>query len=282
MTEAVTEPALAKINPLLRVLGRRDDGYHDIETLILPNTLADGIQVVPAEDLQLRVVGDLASEVPPGDDNLVLVAARALKEKVGEKRGAGILLSKGIPVAAGLGGGSADAAATLRALNRLWDTGLGLEELVDAAAEIGSDVPALVHSGPVIARGRGELVEPIALPKSWWVLKPLAIAIASEDAYAYWDQDGVTDPEPSALLDAMRARDLELAGTLLMNDLEAPVRSRVPEVAEARRLMLAAGALGAVMSGSGPTVAGLARDAAHAEELAGETGGIAVASMSAR
>ncbi len=282
MTEAVTEPAPAKINPFLRVLGRRDDGYHDIDTLILPITLADGIQAVPADDLQLTVIGYLAAEVPKGDDNLVLVAARSLQARVGQKRGARILLSKRIPVAAGLGGGSADAAATLRALDRLWGSGLGLEHLVTVAAQVGSDVPGLVHSGPVQARGRGEVVVPVELPKTWWVLKNLPLAISSRDAYGYWDQDGVTGPEPDALLEAMRGGDLDLAGTLLMNDLEAPVRSRVPDVAEVRRQILDAGALGAVMSGSGPTVAGLARDAAQAEQLARAVAGIAAASMGPR
>jgi 4-diphosphocytidyl-2-C-methyl-D-erythritol kinase len=108
------------------------------------------------------------------------------------------------------------------------------------------------------------------------------LAISSRDAYGYWDQDGVTGPEPDALLEAMRGGDLDLAGTLLMNDLEAPVRSRVPDVAEVRRQILDAGALGAVMSGSGPTVAGLARDAAQAEQLARAVGGIAAASMGPR
>ena len=280
MADVVTEPAPAKINPFLRVLGRRDDGYHDIETLILPITLADGVQVTASDDLQLTIVGNLASEVPPGEDNLVLVAARALKEKVGEARGARIILSKKIPVAAGLGGGSADAAATLRALDRLWGCGLGVEGLADVAAEVGSDVPALLHGGPVIVRGRGELVEPVVLPKTWWVLLTQSLEVASGDAYTWWDEDARTGLEPDRLLEALMTGDLDLAGRLLSNDLEAPVRSRAPEVAETCERVLDAGALGVVMCGSGPSVAALARDAAHAERLSPVGGRRAVASYS--
>lgn len=279
MAEAVTEPAPAKINPFLRVLGRRDDGYHDIQTLVLPVTLADGVQAVEADDLKLTVVGELADQVPPGEDNLVLKAAEALRKRTGESRGAHLLLSKRIPVAAGLGGGSADAAATLRALDRLWGFGLDVEGLVEVAAEVGSDVPALLHGGPVIARGRGDVVEPVVLPKTWWILATQSFGISSTDAYGWWDEDGVPGPQSDALLDALLAGDLERAGSLLMNDLEASARARHPEVAEARSRMLDAGALGAVMSGSGPTVAGLARDASDAERIAGSLKGVAAASL---
>ena len=279
MPEAVTEPAPAKINPFLRVLGKRDDGYHEIETLILPVTLADGVQAVPADDLRLTVVGDLAGEVPPGEDNLVLKAAEALRKRTDEQRGAHLLLSKRTPVAAGLGGGSADAAATLRVLDRLWGCGLGVEGLVEVAAEVGSDVPALLHTGPVIARGRGEAVEPADLPKTWWVLITQPFEVSSAYAYRWWDEDGTTGPDPRPILQAFTSGDVERAPGLLFNDLEAPVSARHPEVVAARERLLAAGALDALMSGSGPTVAGLVRDGVQAEELARAVGGMAVASM---
>ena len=279
MTESVTEPAPAKINPFLRVLGRRDDGYHDIETLILPITLADGVQAVPADDLRLTVVGEMAEEVSGGEDNLVLKTAGALRKRTGETRGARLLLSKRIPVAAGLGGGSADAAATLRALNRLWECGLGVEELIEVAAEIGSDVPALLHVRPSLARGRGELVKTVGLPKTWWVLVAQPFEVSSGDAYRWWHQDGTTGPDPGELIEALRAGDVERTGALLFNDLEPGVASRHPEVTEARKRLLRSGALGAVMSGSGPTVAGLAQDGSHAERLARVVAGTAVASV---
>jgi 4-diphosphocytidyl-2-C-methyl-D-erythritol kinase len=279
MPEVVTEPAPAKINPFLRVLRKRDDGYHEIETLVLPVTLADGVQAVLGDDLQLTVVGELAGEVPPGEDNLVLKAAEALRKRTNEQPGAHLLLSKRIPVAAGLGGGSADAAATLRALNHLWSLDLRVEELTEVAASVGSDVPALLRVGPSLARGRGENVEAIDLPKSWWVLVTQTFEVSSVDAYGWWDESGATGPDPADLTEALRTGDVEGAGALLFNDLEPAVLSRFPEVEEARKRLIDAGALGALVSGSGPTVAGLARDGVNADEMAGRVGGTVAASI---
>lgn len=280
MVDVVTEPARAKINPFLRVLARREDGFHEIETLILPITLADGIQAVPADDLRLTVVGERAAQVPEGEDNLVLRAVRALQAHVGHTGGAHLLLSKRTPVAAGLGGGSADAAATLRALDRLWMCGLGIEGLIPVAAEVGSDVPALLFDGPVIARGRGQLVERIQLPRTWWVLLTSEEGIRAADTYARWDatraagQGSVQD-----LIRRLARREFDRIGPLLVNDLERSVAEHRTDVGGAKSRLLAQGALGAVMSGSGPTVAGLARDGPHAEKLAKTVGGMVVASV---
>ena len=280
MTEVVTEPARAKINPFLRVLGRREDGYHEIETLILPITLADGVQAVPADELRLTVVGERAAQVPGGEDNLVLRAARALKERVGHAGGAHLLLSKRIPIAAGLGGGSADAAATLRALDRLWKCDFGIEGLIPVAAEVGSDVPALLFDGPVIARGRGELVERIQLPRTWWVLLTSEEGIGTAETYARWNATRVRGQGSVQDLIRQLARgDFERMGSLLANDLERSVAEHRPDVGGVKGKLLAQGALGAVMSGSGPTVAGLARDGEHAEKLATTVGGMVVASI---
>jgi 4-diphosphocytidyl-2-C-methyl-D-erythritol kinase len=277
----VSEPAPAKLNVFLRVLGLRDDGFHDIETLVQPVTLADGIRAAHRDvGFGLSVAGTGAGEVPQGPDNLVLRAARVLAQATGERRGANLFLAKRIPVAAGLGGGSADAAATLRALDRLWGWGLGVDGLADVAIEIGSDVAALLPGGPVLARGRGELVEPVAVGRTWWVLLSQEFGVSAAEAYGWWDGDsGVWGPDPGALLDALGAGDPVTTGSLLFNDLEAPVAARHPEVLRAREALTAAGALGVVMSGSGPTVAGLARDGAHAEELARAAGGMAVGSV---
>jgi 4-diphosphocytidyl-2-C-methyl-D-erythritol kinase len=277
----VSEPAPAKINPFLRVLGRRDDGYHDVETMIQPVTLADGVQAAPAPDgFTLTVAGERTEGVPAGEENLVVRAARALAEATEIDRGARILLAKRIFVAAGLGGGSADAAATLRALDRLWALGMGVEGLEAVAARIGSDVPALLPGGPVMVRGRGELVEPAEASPTWWVLIPFTFGLSSAQAYGWWDQDGVgPGPDPSPLLESLRAGDLPEAGQRLANDLGAGVVRRYPIVGEAIERVLEAGALGALVCGSGPTVAGLVRDGFHAEEVAGKVGGYAVGSM---
>jgi 4-diphosphocytidyl-2-C-methyl-D-erythritol kinase len=277
----VSEPAPAKLNVFLRVLGTRGDGYHEIETLVQPITLADGVRAAHREDgFGLTIAGERAAEVPPGSENLVLEAARVLGEETGESRGANLTLVKRIPVAAGLGGGSADAAATLRALDRLWGLGLSHSRLGEIGARVGSDVPALIPGEPAMARGRGELVEPVNVARTWWVLVTEEFGVPAARAYEWWDEDGgATGPDPGPLLDALAGGDAAALGPLLFNDLEGPVSARHPEVARARQVLLEAGAAGALMCGSGPSVAGLARDGRHAEEVARAVGGIAIGSV---
>ncbi|MGH2663788.1 MAG: 4-(cytidine 5'-diphospho)-2-C-methyl-D-erythritol kinase [Actinomycetota bacterium] len=278
---AVSEPATAKINLFLRVLRARPDGFHDIESLVQPVTLADGVQARPADQLSLTVVGEGARDVPWDEGNLVLRAAEVLAGAGGVAAGAALLLQKRIPVAAGLGGGSADAAATLRALDRLWELDLGVEGLLDVAATVGSDVPGLLSGGPALIGGRGDRVVARATPRTWWVLVTQPEGVAAGDAYRWWDEDGgVTGPSPEVLIRALDAGGPRAIAPHLFNDLEAPVTARRPDVAEARSRLLDAGALTALMCGSGPTVAGLARDGQDAEQLAAAVGGIAVASMS--
>jgi 4-diphosphocytidyl-2-C-methyl-D-erythritol kinase len=229
------------------------------------------------------VTGERAEDVPQGEENLVVVAARALAERAGVDRGAALLLAKQIFVAAGLGGGSADAAAALRALDRLWGLGLGVEGLAPVAASVGSDIPALLPGGPVLARGRGDVVEAVELPATWWVLVPFTLAISAEDAYGWWDQDGAeTGPDPRPLLEALRSGDMPETGRHLSNDLGAGVIKRYPIVGETIEGLLEEGALGAIVCGSGPTVAALVSSGFQAEELAAKAGGYAVGSMGRR
>jgi 4-diphosphocytidyl-2-C-methyl-D-erythritol kinase len=259
------------VNVFLRVLGVREDGYHDLESLVLPISLADTVLVEDASGLEIDVSGDptTATASVDGGMNLGLVAALALAESCGVSRGAHVEILKRIPVAAGLGGGSADAAAVLLALNELWGCGLDLEALLPIGEHVGSDVPALLAGGPVIVTGRGELVEPVEVAPTWWVVKPFAFPTRSPDAYRWWDEDGaVTGPSAAGLREAAARGDVEALGAALFNDLEAPVCARHPEIAEVRDSLLADGALGAVMSGSGPTVVALARDREHADALA--------------
>jgi 4-diphosphocytidyl-2-C-methyl-D-erythritol kinase len=266
----VTHRAHAKINVLLRVLGMRDDGYHDIESLVLPVSLHDLVVVRPGDGLTVMVSGERAAalEASP-EENLVLVAARALASAAGiEKPAAEIEIDKRIPVAAGLGGGSADAAAALHALNELWGCGLDLPTLSAIAAGIGSDVPALLAESPAYIAGRGERVEPVHAQQTTWVLAPLPFPIRTPDAYAWWDADGATGPDPGALIAAAESGNDELLGSGIYNDLQAPVSSRHPEIGATIDAFMEAGALGAIMSGSGPTVAALARYLQHADRLA--------------
>jgi 4-diphosphocytidyl-2-C-methyl-D-erythritol kinase len=267
----VRRQANAKINVFLRVLRSRDDGYHDIESLVVPVSLADRITARPADDLRVTMKGvdDLARKVPVGGLNLALVAALSLADECEHAGGAEVEIDKRIPVAAGLGGGSADAAATLGALNELWGCRLDMEALADIAARVGSDVPAMLAGGPVLVQGRGDVIDPTTVDRLWWVLRSFDFGIRSPDAYRWWDEDRASSgPDPSQLLLAATKGDPETLGPLLFNDLERPVFARHPDLAEAKAALLEGGALGAVMSGSGSSVAGLARDQAHAGSLA--------------
>jgi len=268
---AVRRRANAKINVFLRVLRSRDDGYHDIESLVVPVSLADRIAARAADELRVTMKGadDLARTVPVGGLNLALVAALALADECEHAGGADVEIDKRIPVAAGLGGGSADAAATLGALNELWGCRLDMEALADIAARVGSDVPAMLAGGPVLVRGRGDVIDPATVDRMWWILRSFDFGVRSPDAYRWWDDDGApSGPDPAPLLLAATKGDPEMLGPLLFNDLERPVFARHPDLAEAKAALIEAGALGAVMSGSGSSVAGLARDQAHARSLA--------------
>jgi 4-diphosphocytidyl-2-C-methyl-D-erythritol kinase len=267
---ALTARAHAKINLCLRVLGRLDDGFHAIESLVVPLELHDRVSAAPARTLSLRVTGERAIELPAGHDNLALKAARTLAEASGipGTSGAALEIDKRIPVAAGMGGGSADAAATLRVLNELWNIGLDERALAELAVGIGSDVPALFAGEPVFASGRGEHVVPVHVPSTWWVIRPFPFGVRTPDAFAWWDDDGRTGPDPGALVAAAEAGNANMLGLALFNDLQAPVCARHPEVAETIAAFEDAGALGAIMTGSGPTVAALARHLGHADRLA--------------
>ncbi|MDP9242339.1 MAG: 4-(cytidine 5'-diphospho)-2-C-methyl-D-erythritol kinase [Actinomycetota bacterium] len=267
---SLAREAHAKLNVFLRVERRRADGYHEIESLVLPISLADRVAVRRSPALRLDVEGGGASGVPTGPANLALLAALALAERCEEPGGAEITIRKRIPVAGGLGGGSSDAAAVLLALNELWGCGLRPRALGAVAEQLGSDVPAALRAEPVVMKGRGETLRRARVSGPlWWTIVPFDFPVRSPDAYRWWDEDRApSGPSATALLRAAAAGRLERLGELLFNDLETPVMRRHPEVEEVKTRLIRAGALGAVMSGSGPTVAALARDKAHAASLA--------------
>lgn len=281
-----TVQAPAKVNLFLRVLELRSDGYHELETLILPISLADRLEIHADADpsfrtlaFSLEVTGDddLVERVPRDEANLVVRACLALARRTGVHGFADISLEKRVPVAAGLGGGSADAAAALWALNDLWGCGLGPVGLRDVGASVGSDVPALMVGGPVLARGRGERVEPAPMRPLSLVLVTFPFSVSAAEAFRCWDQaGGPTGPDPAAVLDP--GSEVEALAASLFNDLEEPMTRLHPEIGRAKRTLLEGGALGAAMSGSGPTVYGVmpgptVRLEARAErEIAGLSG----------
>jgi 4-diphosphocytidyl-2-C-methyl-D-erythritol kinase len=259
--------APAKLNLFLRVVGRRPDGFHELETVFQAIDLADELTFRPADELCLT---GGCEDAPTGPENLVLRAAAALREATGCTRGAATHLTKRIPVGAGLGGGSSDAAAALVALNHLWGLDLSRARLAELAAGLGSDVPFFLRGGTALGRGRGELLEPIIPHPSslTFVLVRPSFPVATARAYALYRPAMAAAPPLPAFLAAFASGDPERLAPLLRNDLEAGVLGEWPELAELREQLLAAGAVGARMTGSGSVVFGLARDVGHAQQIA--------------
>lgn len=273
---AVTVRAPAKLNLQLAVGPPRPDRYHDLVTVFHAVSLFDEVTVRPGSRLWVRTEGEGAAGVPDGDGNLAIQAALALRAAAGVTDGAEILIRKNIPVAAGLAGGSADAAAALVACNELWQAGLDATALDEVAAGIGSDVPFGLIGGTAVGTGRGELLTPaLASGEYHWVLAFAAGELSTAGVYTAWDRlraaDG-NEPGPpeldEALMSALRSGDPAAVGARLGNDLEPATLSLRPEL---RRTLTAGrehGALGAVVAGSGPTCAFLAGSAEDALDLA--------------
>ncbi|RKN65738.1 4-(cytidine 5'-diphospho)-2-C-methyl-D-erythritol kinase [Paenibacillus ginsengarvi] len=254
----IYEKAPAKINLLLDVLRKREDGYHEVEMVMTMIDLADRLEMqeLPRDTI---IISSQAGYIPLDEKNLAFQAARLIKERYDVRSGVYIHLDKRIPVAAGLAGGSSDAAAALRGLNRLWKLNIGTEELQKLGAELGSDVPFCVTGGTAIARGRGEKLEPIEGPPQCWVIlaKP-PIHVSTQEIYGRL-QAGAIAQHPSTA-DMQRAiRDKRFADVCaaMGNVLEDVTIRHYPEVKQIKELMLRLGADGAMMSGSGPTVFGL-------------------------
>ncbi len=266
----------AKVNLQLSVGPRRDDGYHDLVTVFHSVSLFDEVTVRPADRDSVRVTGQDASQVPTGRTNLAARAARALAAAVKRRGQSGVQIEirKRIPIAAGLAGGSADAAATLVACNELWQAGLTQAELSEIAAGLGSDVPFALLGGTAIGQGRGErLTAALAAGSYHWVLAFATGGLSTPDVYAACDRlrdaAPVAPPELSTgLMAALRSGDPAAVGLQLSNDLQPAAVSLRPDLRRALAAGEESGALGAIVSGSGPTCAFLAADARQAGELA--------------
>lgn len=267
MAGTISETAPAKVNLALHVTGRRGDGYHLLDTLVVFAEAADRVTVRPAAGDTLTLTGPFAGGLPADDANLVARARDMLRARAGGRAfPVAIALEKNLPVAAGIGGGSSDAAATLRALARLWGLGLGADELAGAALALGADLPMCLAAEPLVARGIGEALTPVAgLPQLHMVLANPGVAVATPAVF------GALTRRDGAALPALPARPdfAGLAGWLsaTRNDLEAAAAALAPDIASCLAALRGSGAALARMSGSGATCFGLfgsRQDAARA------------------
>lgn len=260
---ALSIGAPAKINLTLCIGRRRPDGFHDLESLFQAVGVYDQVTLEGTDDGEIRVTASDA-RIPCDERNTAFRAARLLRDRHAAGRGVRIHLEKRIPSEAGLGGGSSDAAAVLRGLNRLWALELPAGELAELGAGVGSDVPFFVYGGCALVRGRGEQVEPLAGSAFGWVVlvKP-AFGVSTARAYAELAARRAGAPPPdcapatAAMRAALESGSAAAVGRALVNDLEAPAAAMHPEIEQLKQELLDAGATGALLSGSGSTVFGV-------------------------
>ncbi|GAB7006298.1 4-(cytidine 5'-diphospho)-2-C-methyl-D-erythritol kinase [Nocardioides sp. AN3] len=278
---SVTVRASAKINLHLGVGQVREDGFHPLETVYQAIGLYDDVTVTDAEEWSVHTVADAGIDlttVPDDEGNIAVRAGRALASHHGIDRCAHIEIHKGIPVAGGMAGGSADAAAALVALDRLWDAKTPDDDLLAIAAELGSDVPFALIGGTAIGSGRGELVTPLAdRTELWWIVVPHPIGLATPGVYRHFDvlvERGAitpTEPEvPQDLLDTLAAGESQAVGPELSNDLAAAAYDLRPDLVELRARLEALDPDAVLLSGSGPTQLMLYDDVHRARKAAAE------------
>ncbi len=298
----VTVRVPAKLNLQLAVGPPRGDGYHDLVTVFHAVSLFDEVTVVPADQDGIAVTGEGADRVPADHNNLALRAVAALRAAVppaavppavAERAEAGragvhVTIAKRIPVAAGLAGGSADAAAALVACNELWGAGLSQAQLVEIAAGVGSDVAFALLGGTAVGRGRGERLTPALAPATpyHWVLAFADGQLSTPEVYATMDRlraGEVAEPAlDAALMSALRSGEARLLGRALSNDLQQAALALFPALRKTLAAGLELGALGALVAGSGPTCVFLAASANRALDLAVSLAGAGVCRSVAR
>lgn len=258
--------ASAKVNLALEVLGKRPDGYHELVTLLQAVDLSDRLTLEEHDGVTLQTTDP---GLPKDDTNLVVRTVRLLQAATGDSHGVRITLAKRIPVAAGLGGGSSDAAATLWGLNRLWKLRWPAARLAELATELGMDVPFFLRGGRALATGRGEILTPLpAAPRLALVLVNPNFPLSTREVYGRVPPDLRGDGSRArAVVDALATRSATRVAVSLYNSLEMVVEPAHPVITRIKAALQGAGALGAVMSGSGPTVVGVARSLEHAQQI---------------
>ncbi|WP_298175797.1 4-(cytidine 5'-diphospho)-2-C-methyl-D-erythritol kinase [Saccharomonospora sp.] len=281
----VTVRAPSKINLHLSVGDVRDDGYHELTTVFQALSLTDEVTALVSEAAGVEVSGEGARLVPTNEDNLAVRAVRALAEYAGRPEEADrvrLVIRKGIPVAGGMAGGSADAAAALLACSTLWGLELHRDELAEVAATLGSDVPFALYGGTALGTGRGEQLVPVLSRHTFhWVLAFDQRGLSTPKVYGELDRlREAGDPPrvgpPEALLEALASGDPHRLAPLLGNDLQAAAVSLRPGLRRTLRAGVTAGALAGVVSGSGPTCAFLCSDGDSALKVAAELAGAGV------
>jgi 4-diphosphocytidyl-2-C-methyl-D-erythritol kinase len=282
---AVVARAPAKVNVHLAVGPLRPDGFHELRTVYLAVSLFDTVTARPGDGLSLTITGEGADVVPTDRHNLVWRAAELLADSAGIPADADLAIAKSIPAAAGLAGGSADAAAALVALDALWGTRADRTDLAELAAQLGSDVPFSLLGGVALGSGRGEELSPVlARARSHWVLGIAGEGLSTPAVYAELDRlradgrvpDGSELEPTEPVISALRSGPPSALAAALVNDLQAPALALRPELRRALTAATDAGASGALLSGSGPTVAALAEDEQSAVRLTAALAGAGV------
>ena len=258
--------ALAKINLGLDVLGRRENGYHDVRMIMQSIYLYDEVKIIKRKEPGIRLATNLGF-LPVGEGNIAYKAAQMLTEEFQLDQGVEIMLDKHIPVAAGLAGGSSDAAAVLFGMNRLFRLRLTQKELMDRGVKLGADVPYCIMRGTVLAEGIGEELSVLPpMPKCTVLIAKPPVSVSTKTVYEALDAKAITEhPDIDGIIEGLKQGDVRAVAASMGNVLEDVTVPMYPVIDEIKKEMMAAGALGAMMSGSGPTVFGLFENRAAAK-----------------
>ena len=259
--DSVVIKAMAKVNLGLDVLRRRENGYHDVKMVMQTVNLYDTLTILKTENAQIIITTN-TGELPLNEDNLIYKAAKLLSTHTGKEYGVKIHLDKQIPIAAGMAGGSTDAAATLLGLNALYDLGLNKEELAKIGVKIGADVPYCIYGGTCLSEGIGEVLTKLPdAPDCFVVIAKPGIGVSTKYVYENLHIEAVKDhPDIDGMIDAIKADNLDGVAQKMENVLETVTIKRYPEIAVMKECLLENGAENALMSGSGPTVFGIFKE----------------------